>query len=68
MNYHELAPGDYANLRRQRLLALEADHYKLALLIEESNDDDEIAQLHTRQGEIERRIAAHRPVDSAASD
>lgn len=60
MDYYELTPVNFADLRRQRLLALEADHYKLTLLLDESSDEAEIEQLCNRQNEIERRITAHR--------
>lgn len=59
MDYLYLSDKDRTNLREQRILALEADHYRLELLIQECLDADATAKLIAQQAKIMEAINAH---------
>jgi inactivated superfamily I helicase len=68
MNYLHLNKNDFDGLTRERIIVLEGEHYRLALLLRETLDPDTASQLVTQQNDIERRIALHleRPEVEAA--
>lgn len=57
MEYVELTENGCETLRRERLLALEIDHYRLELLIREAGPDT--ASFITQQADIGRRISLY---------
>ena len=59
MEYTQLTSTDFAGLRRERIVALEAEHYRLGLLIDELSNGDARAQLLDQQADIERRVGVH---------
>ena len=71
MDYTILTNGDKESLRQQRIGQLEADHYRLELVLLEAEDDDRCAQLLTQQAAIEAAIAVHTgvtaPTETAAN-
>lgn len=58
VDYRELTESDKVELRRKRILSLEADHYRLILVAREFDEggSDGIAE---QLSELERRIAIH---------
>lgn len=56
MQYRTLPDDALRELRVQRVQALEADHYRVVLGLEEAPDD---ADAQARLVDIERRIAVH---------
>lgn len=61
-NYLALSEEDQAALRMHRLRALEADHYRHALELEEANDYTTREQLTVEMADVQRRIDVHRAV------
>jgi hypothetical protein len=60
MEYTRLTPKDLAELRAERVTVLEGEHYRLSLLLAESQESpDSIMQLVAQMAEIERRIDLH---------
>jgi hypothetical protein len=71
MDYQLLTDKDKNDLLRQRVLQLEAEHYKLELLIVECTDPDKSAELVAQQSRLEAAIAVHTrepAVEVAGSD
>lgn len=67
MEYQFLTDSDKQELVRQRILALEADHYKLELLIQECADPDRCAKLIEQQGVLSAAIDVHLDEHAAAT-
>jgi hypothetical protein len=62
MEYTKLTPKDLAELRAERVTVLEGEHYRLSLLLAESQEDpDSMIQLLAQMAEIERRIRLYTP-------
>lgn len=59
MDYCELTTDDFTKLRRERVISLEAAHYRLQLLISEAVDGGEVANLLAQQADYERRLAVY---------
>lgn len=61
MDYTHLTPNDFVGLRRERITALEGEHYRLMLLLHEVEDltSPVAQQLGAQSLDIERRIALH---------
>jgi hypothetical protein len=59
MSYTLLVEDQRDQLKRERVLALEADYYRLVLLLDEETDPDEAVRIGTRLADLERRIAVH---------
>lgn len=59
MTYVELVPEQQVKLLRERLLALEADHFRTRLLLTEEDSEEACLELTGRLSDLERRIAAH---------
>ncbi|HZE00669.1 MAG TPA: hypothetical protein VE155_02715 [Pseudonocardiaceae bacterium] len=70
MKYTLLTPEIFDQLHTQRIIDLEADHYRVELRRLEAVDSGEIAGLEAQQAEIERRIRVHQdvPAHAAATD
>lgn len=78
LNYELLGEAQAEHLRRQRLLDLEADHFRYTLDLEELDasgnpDRKALNDVLTRLTEVERRIALHRqrlgmPVEVTTAD
>jgi hypothetical protein len=60
LNYELLGASEAEHIRRQRLLDLEADHFRFVLDLEELPDDADPSPLLARIADVERRIALHR--------
>lgn len=60
MEYITLRAEHQQNLRAERLAALEADHYRNGLVLEDAATPDETEQARRAQTEIERRMRVHR--------
>ena len=61
LNYELLGETAAQHLRRQRLLDLEADHFRLVLDVEETPDGVEpSASILEKISDVERRINLHR--------
>jgi len=65
MDYTVLTEKDKEALRQQRIGQLEADHYRLELVLLETTDNDRCAQLLTQQAALEAAIAVHTGVPAA---
>jgi hypothetical protein len=59
MEYTQLTDSDKQSLINQRILSLEADHYKLELLIQESTDPERSAQLIEQQATLRSALDVH---------
>jgi aspartate aminotransferase-like enzyme len=59
MDYTLLSPDIFAQLRTQRMLDLEADHFRVELRRREALDPAEVDALVAQQAEIERRYSVH---------
>lgn len=59
-SYALIQSNDQAQLRRERLAALELDHYRNALVLEDAGSDEEARRAVQAMGDIERRMAVHR--------
>lgn len=60
MEYAHLTPNDFAGLERERVTTLEGEHYRLTLLLRETDGNSGLAaQLTAQQADIERRITLH---------
>lgn len=59
MEYQLLTPRDLVQLRRERLLGLEADHFRARLLLAENPED---SQAQKDIAELARRVECHRQV------
>lgn len=59
MDYAYLTDNDRETLRRQRILQLESDHYRLELLIAETSDAGRCAELTAQQAVLEQAVAVH---------
>lgn len=68
MDYLYLSDTDCDALRKQRILALESDHYRLGLLIAEASDPGRCAELAAQQAVLEQAIAVHTEEVAASSD
>lgn len=73
LNYELLGDTQAEHLRKQRLLDLEADHYRYVLDAEELAPGEDAGPIMAKLAEIERRIALHRealglPVTVLAAD
>lgn len=67
--YVKLTPEQRDQLRDERVLGLEADHYRLLLLIAELAGDtpeEQRAAMSNELADLERRIAVHRVDEPAA--
>lgn len=60
LNYELLDEGRAEHLRRQRLLDLEADHFRFVLDLDELPPGADPEALMSRLADIERRIVLHR--------
>lgn len=60
LNYELLGEPQAEHIRRQRLLDLEADHFRFVLDLEELPTEADSGQLMAKIGDVERRIALHR--------
>lgn len=60
--YELLNPQAMTQLRRERLIGLEGDHYRVSLQLEEAATAEEVAALQHDLDEINRRIQVHRTV------
>jgi hypothetical protein len=60
LNYELLGEGQAEHIRRQRLLDLEADHFRYVLDIEELPDGANSSPTLEKIADIERRIELHR--------
>jgi hypothetical protein len=60
LNYELLGKPEAEHIRRQRLLDLEADHYRFVLDLEELPTEAESGQLLAKLSDVERRIVLHR--------
>ena len=60
LNYELLGGSQAEHLRRQRLLDLEADHYRFVLDVEELPEGADPAPILAKLADVERRIALHR--------
>lgn len=58
MDYLFLSQGDLRTLTRERVRALEADHFRLYLTLTEATGEQR-AVIEKDMAEVERRIAAH---------
>lgn len=70
MNYTELTPDHCQTLRRERILALESEHFRTRLKVAELRGDDP-TELYAHMTDLERRISAHAVAatyEGAASD
>ena len=69
MTYELLSKEQAVHLRRQRLLDLEADHWRYAMDLEEADPNSpEYMKTATAIQEVERRIALHRKALSEAEN
>ena len=59
MDYAYLTDNDRETLRRQRILQLESDHYRLELLIAETSDPGRCAELVSQQAVLQQAITVH---------
>lgn len=59
MDYQFLTDKDKQDLVTQRVLSLEADHYKLELLIQESTDLERTTKLIEQQEVLRAAIDVH---------
>lgn len=75
MQYSILTSGDFEQLTRERIANLEAEHFSIGLLLDETTAEDETSRLRDKLLELERRISVHTatpgeengdPADSAA--
>lgn len=57
--YRELRQDQQTKILRERVLNLEADHFRLRLALDEEGDETERATILERITECERRIAVH---------
>ena len=60
LNYELLGNTQAEHLRRQRLLDLEADHYRFVLDAEELPPGGDAGPIMAKLADIERRIVLHR--------
>lgn len=60
--YELLNQQAMTQLRRERLIGLEGDHYRVALQLEEAATAEEVAAIQRDLDEINRRIQVHRDV------
>jgi hypothetical protein len=60
LNYELLGDQQAKHLRRQRLLDLEADHFRCVLDIEESPEGVDLRLAMKKISDVERRIKLHR--------
>lgn len=60
LNYELLGPTQATHIRMQRLLDLEADHFRFVLDAEELHDGADMGELRNKLADIERRIKLHR--------
>ena len=58
VHYTELTKRHKEALRRERVLALESDYYRLQLLLLD-DDGRDVDSLVSQQAELERRILVH---------
>jgi hypothetical protein len=70
IEFIELTPEHREKLRRERLLALEADHYRIELLLAEEVEPKARGAFTEQLIEYRRRIDAHvgRPETDAAGE
>jgi hypothetical protein len=73
LNYELLGGPQADHIRRQRLLDLEADHFRFVLDAEELPDDADPSPIMAKLADVERRIGLHRralgmPVTVTASN
>lgn len=69
MEYTQLTPSDFAGLERERITSLEGEHYRLTLLLRETDENSGLAtQLLAQQADIERRIALHAVLTESERD
>lgn len=66
MDYVYLTDNDRESLRRQRILQLESDHYRLGLLIAETSDSGRRAELEAQRSVLEQAITVHDEVPDAS--
>lgn len=60
LNYELLGGPQAEHIRKQRLLDLEADHYRYVLDAEELPEDADPTPIMAKLADVERRIALHR--------
>lgn len=60
LSYQLLGNEQAEHLRRQRLLDLEADHFRFVLDVEESGADGDLTAILAKINDVERRIKIHR--------
>jgi hypothetical protein len=60
LNYELLGGPQAEHIRRQRLLDLEADHYRFVLDLDELPDGADPSPIMAKLADVERRIALHR--------
>ena len=68
MEYTMLTGGDFEGLRRERIASLEAEHYRLGLLLLETTSADAAGEILARQADYERRITLHAPAPKEAAE
>jgi len=59
MDYLFLTRNDFTGLRRERVTSLEAEHYRLSLMVDEAVDEQELTRIAAQRAEIERRLTVH---------
>lgn len=60
LNYEMLGQSQAEHLRQQRLLDLEADHFRFVLDVEELPEGVDPSPIMAKLADVERRIALHR--------
>jgi hypothetical protein len=60
LNYELLGEAQAEHLRKQRLLDLEADHFRFVLDAEEVPPGEDAGPIMAKLADVERRIALHR--------
>lgn len=58
MAYDVLGPSDRDRLRRERILQLEADYFRLQLVIDEGGE--QVDEMRNKQEDLRTRIDIHR--------
>lgn len=60
MEYAMINDSEQRRLRAERLLSLEADHYRHGLVLEDAGSPEEANAARRSQDDIERRMRGHR--------
>lgn len=65
--YALLTETNKRQLRMERIVGLEGDHFRVSLQLEEAETADEVGALSRQSRDLERRIQVHRTVLNEAS-